>query len=90
MAARKVESGVARRTKRGKPRIARGFWSWLLYRKGVQRPASRLCLDPEQALITLSVFVPLMVIYMKQPLKLDYLRAALCMLGAVYFVFRTG
>jgi len=39
--------------------------------------------------ITLSVFVPFAVYYMGQPLKLDYLWAALCMLGAVYFVFRS-
>jgi uncharacterized protein (DUF486 family) len=41
-----------------------------------------------QEVITLSVFVPFVVIYMRQPIKLDYLWAALCMLGAVYFVFR--
>jgi uncharacterized protein len=41
-----------------------------------------------QEIITLSVFVPFAVFYLRQPLKLDYLWAALCMLGAVYFVFR--
>ena len=41
-----------------------------------------------QEVITLTVFVPFVLIYMRQPLKLDYLWAALCMLGAVYFVFR--
>lgn len=41
-----------------------------------------------QEVITISVFVPFAVIYMKQPLKLDFLWAALCLLGAVYFVFR--
>ena len=41
-----------------------------------------------QEVITLLVFVPFVVLYMKQPLKLDYLWAALCMLGAVYFIFR--
>ena len=41
-----------------------------------------------QEVITLSMFVPLALFYMKQPLKLDYLWAALCMLGAVYFIFR--
>lgn len=41
-----------------------------------------------QEVITLSVFVPFAVIYMQQPLKLDYLWAALCLLGAVYFIFR--
>ena len=38
--------------------------------------------------ITLAVFVPFAVFYMKQPLKLDFLRAGLCLLGAVYFTFR--
>ena len=41
-----------------------------------------------QEVITLSVFVPFAVFYLKQPLKLDYLWAAFCILGAVYFVFR--
>ena len=41
-----------------------------------------------QEVITLSVFVPFAVIYMKEPLRLDYLWAGLCLLGAVYFVFR--
>jgi uncharacterized protein len=41
-----------------------------------------------QEVITLSVFVPFAVLYMKEPLKLDYLWAALCMVGAVYFIFR--
>ena len=42
-----------------------------------------------QEVITLSVFVPFAVLYMHRPLKLDYLWAALCILGAVYFLFRT-
>ena len=42
-----------------------------------------------QEVITLTVFVPFLVFYMKEPLKLDYLWAALCILGAVYFVFRS-
>ena len=41
-----------------------------------------------QEVITLAVFVPFVVLYMKQDLKLDYLWAALCIVGAVYFVFR--
>jgi uncharacterized protein (DUF486 family) len=41
-----------------------------------------------QEVITLSVFVPFAVLYMKQQLKLDYLWAALCLVGAVYFIFR--
>jgi uncharacterized protein (DUF486 family) len=41
-----------------------------------------------QEVITLGVFVPFAVLYMRQPLRLDYLWAALCLLGAVYFIFR--
>jgi uncharacterized protein len=43
-----------------------------------------------QEVITLAVFVPFAVVYLKEPLKLDYLWAALCMLGAVYFIFRNA
>jgi len=43
-----------------------------------------------QEVITLAVFVPFAVFYMEQPLKLDYLWAALCMVGAAYFIFRNG
>jgi uncharacterized protein (DUF486 family) len=42
-----------------------------------------------QEVITLSVFVPFAVYYMDQPLKLDYLWAGLCLVGAVYFIFRS-
>jgi uncharacterized protein (DUF486 family) len=42
-----------------------------------------------QEVITLSVFVPFTVFYMHQPLKLDFLWAGLCLLGAVYFIFRS-
>jgi uncharacterized protein (DUF486 family) len=42
-----------------------------------------------QEVITLAVFVPFAVYYLKEPLKLDYLWAALCIVGAVYFVFRS-
>lgn len=41
-----------------------------------------------QEIVSLSIFVPFAVLYMKEPLKLDYLWAALCMLGAAYFIFR--
>jgi uncharacterized protein (DUF486 family) len=41
-----------------------------------------------QEAITLAVFVPFAILYMNQPIKLDYLWAALCILGAVYFIFR--
>ena len=42
-----------------------------------------------QEVLSLAVFVPFLMLYMKQPLKLDYIWAAMCVLGAVYFVFRT-
>ena len=41
-----------------------------------------------QEAITLGVFVPFAILYMNQPVKLDYLWAALCIMGAVYFIFR--
>lgn len=41
-----------------------------------------------QEVITLSVFVPFAVLYMREPLKLDYLWAGLCIVGAVFFIFR--
>jgi uncharacterized protein len=41
-----------------------------------------------QEVITLSVFVPFLMIYMKQPFRLDFLWAGCCVLGAVYFMFR--
>ena len=43
-----------------------------------------------QEVITLSVFVPFTVFYLREPIKLDYLWAALCLCGTVYFVFRGG
>jgi uncharacterized protein len=42
-----------------------------------------------QEVVTLTVFVPFLMLYMRQPFKLDYLWAAICMMGAVYFVFRS-
>ncbi|MCP5358390.1 MAG: DMT family protein [Pseudomonadales bacterium] len=42
-----------------------------------------------QEVITLSVFVPFSVMYLKEPLKLDYLWAGLCLVGAVFFMFRS-
>lgn len=41
-----------------------------------------------QEVITLSVFVPFSILYLKEPLKLDYLWAGLCLIGAVFFMFR--
>jgi uncharacterized protein len=43
-----------------------------------------------QEVITLSVFVPFAVFYLNEPLKLDYVWAGLCMVGAVYFIFRSA
>jgi uncharacterized protein (DUF486 family) len=41
-----------------------------------------------QEVITLTVFVPFTLLYMRQPIKLDFLWAGLCLMGAVYFIFR--
>lgn len=41
-----------------------------------------------QEVITLTVFVPFAIFYMQQPMKLDFLWAGLCLMGAVYFIFR--
>jgi uncharacterized protein (DUF486 family) len=43
-----------------------------------------------QEVITLSVFLPFAVLYMREPLKLDYLWAGLCLVAAVYFMFRSA
>jgi uncharacterized protein (DUF486 family) len=43
-----------------------------------------------QEVITLAVFVPFAMFYLREPLKLDYLWAGLCMVGAVYFIFRSA
>ena len=72
-------------------------WGIALFEYLLQVPANRIGaptlslaqLKIMQEVITLLVFVPFVVLYMKQPLKLDYLWAALCILGAVYFVFRS-
>ena len=71
-------------------------WGIALFEYLLQVPANRIGyselslgqLKILQEVITLSVFVPFAVLYMNQPLKLDYLYAALCMMGAVYFIFR--
>lgn len=42
-----------------------------------------------QEVLTLAVFVPFSILYMNQPLKLDYLWAGLCLMGAIYFIFRS-
>jgi uncharacterized protein (DUF486 family) len=71
-------------------------WGVALFEYLLQVPANRLGytalslgqLKVMQEAIALFVFVPFAVIYMRQPLKLDFLWAALCLLGAVYFMFR--
>jgi hypothetical protein len=73
-------------------------WGIALFEYLLQVPANRIGytqlnlaqLKILQEVITLTVFVPFAVLYMRQPLKLDYLWAALCILGAVYFIFREG
>jgi uncharacterized protein len=42
-----------------------------------------------QEILTLSIFVPFSIFYMNQPIKLDYLWAGFCLMGAVYFIFRS-
>ena len=42
-----------------------------------------------QEIITLTVFVPFALFYLREPLKMDYLWAGLCIIGAVYFIFRS-
>ena len=72
-------------------------WGVALFEYLLQVPANRIGytalnlgqLKMLQEVITLSVFVPFAVLYMNQPLKWDYLYAGLCMMGAVYFIFRT-
>lgn len=72
-------------------------WGIALFEYLLQVPANRIGYQalslPQlkilQEAITLAVFVPFALFYMKQPLKLDYLWAALCILGAVYFIFRS-
>ena len=72
-------------------------WGIALFEYLLQVPANRIGytqlslaqLKLLQEVITLGVFVPFALFYMRQPPKLDFLWAALCMFGAVYFVFRS-
>lgn len=72
-------------------------WGIALFEYLIQVPANRIGytalnlgqLKILQEVITLAVFVPFAVLYMNQPLKMDYLYAGLCLMGAVYFIFRT-
>ena len=71
-------------------------WAIALFEYLLQVPANRIGyghfslaqMKIIQEVITLSVFVPFAVIYMNEPLRLDYLWASLCLMGAVYFIFR--
>lgn len=71
-------------------------WSIALFEYLIQVPANRLGftaltlpqLKIMQEVVTLSVFVPFSFYYMKQPVRLNYLWAFLCLLGAVYFIFK--
>jgi uncharacterized protein len=72
-------------------------WGIALFEYLLQVPANRIGyaemslaqLKIMQEVITLGVFVPFSVMYMRQPLRLDYLWAGLCLLGAVFFMFRS-
>ena len=82
-----------------KPWIVAALLSWAVafFEYMLQVPANRIGytvlslgqLKILQEMITLSVFVPFAFFYMKEPLKLDYLWAGLCILGAAYFIFRS-
>lgn len=81
-----------------KPWVVAALLSWgiALFEYLFQVPANRIGytqmgiarLKVLQEIITLSVFVPIAVFYLHAPLKLDYLWAALCLVGAAYFTFR--
>ncbi|HYM87168.1 MAG TPA: DMT family protein [Pseudoxanthomonas sp.] len=82
-----------------KPWVVAALISWgiALFEYLLQVPANRIGytalsvgqLKIMQEIITLVVFVPFAIFYLKEPLKLDYLWAGLCLLGAAYFVFRS-
>jgi len=71
-------------------------WGIALFEYLFQVPANRIGFEVMsvaqlkilQEVITLSVFVPFAVFYMQQPMKLDFLWAGFCLMGAVYFMFR--
>ena len=76
---------------------ALGSWGIALFEYLLQVPANRIGfqsfslgqLKIAQEVITLSVFVPFAIFYMGEPFKTDYIWAGLCLLGAVYFIFRS-
>jgi uncharacterized protein (DUF486 family) len=73
-------------------------WGIALFEYFLQVPGNRIGyttvslaqLKIMQEVITLAVFIPFAVFYMQEPVKLDYLWAGLCLMGAVYFMFRAG
>ena len=73
-------------------------WGIALFEYLLQVPANRIGhaqfsvgqLKIIQEVITLTVFVPFAMVYLKEPFKLDYVWAGLCMVGAVYFIFRSA
>lgn len=73
-------------------------WGIAFFEYVLQVPANRIGFEHYslgqlkiiQEVITMIVFAGFAIIYMKQPLKMDFLWAALCMVGAVYFMFRSG
>jgi len=83
---------------RAKPLIVAILVSWgiAFFEYTLQVPANRIGstmlslpqLKIMQEVITLAVFVPFAVLYMKQPISLNFLWAGLCLMGAVYFTFR--
>jgi uncharacterized protein (DUF486 family) len=83
---------------RARPLIVAVIVSWgiAFFEYLLQVPANRIGysalelsqLKILQEAITLTVFVPFAVLYMRQPIKLDFLWAGLCLVGAVYFIFR--
>ncbi len=72
-------------------------WGIALFEYLLQVPANRIGFSQYslaqlkilQEVITLSIFVPFAIYYMDQPFKLDYIWAAICLVGAVYFIFRS-
>ena len=72
-------------------------WGLALFEYMFQVPANRIGftvlsvgqLKIIQEVITLSIFVPFAMIYMRQPFKMDYIWAGFCLIGAVYFIFRS-
>jgi uncharacterized protein len=88
------------RDMRSRPLIVAILVSWgiAFFEYVLQVPANRIGygvlqlsqLKILQEVVTLTVFVPFALFYMKQPIKLDFLWAGLCLMGAVYFMFRSN